>query len=115
MLQASKAPPCRFLFYVIIVLRIIVEAVETVRRFRRRGKALVSTPFVQATNMHNEYGLVAVERKMPVDLLRKMLAFLVYDVTKITASWLEACRWTYAAMLYSLLRPAMRYSLLQSQ
>ena len=65
MMQASKAPPCRFFFYVIIVLRIIVEAVETVRRFRRRGKALVSTPFVQATNMHNEYGLVAVERKMP--------------------------------------------------
>ena len=65
MLQASKAPPCRFFFYVIIVLRIIVEAVGTVRRFRRRGKALVSTPFVQATNLHNEYALVAVERNMP--------------------------------------------------
>ena len=65
MLQASKAPPCRFFFYIIVVLRIIVEAVETIRRFRRRGKALVSIPFVQATNMHNEYGLVAVERRMP--------------------------------------------------
>ena len=65
MLQASKAPPCRFFFYVIIVLRIIVEAVETIRRFRRRGKALVSTPVVQATNLHNEYALVAVERNMP--------------------------------------------------
>ena len=65
MLQASKAPPCRFFFYIIVVLRIVSETVERIRRFRRRGKALVSKAFVQATNLHNEYGLVEVERKMP--------------------------------------------------
>ena len=63
MLQASKAPPCRFFFYIIVVLRIVSETVERIRRFRRRGKALVSKAFVQATNLHNEYGLVEVERK----------------------------------------------------
>ena len=65
MLQASKAPPCRFFFYIIVVLRIVSDTVERIRRFRRRGKALVCEAFVQATNMHNEYGLVEVERKMP--------------------------------------------------
>ena len=51
-------PPCRFLFFVILVLAIWEGAREVVRRALRRGKKLVSKAFVAATNDRNEYGSV---------------------------------------------------------
>ena len=65
MLKRSKAPPCRFWFFRVIVLTVWDGMKDKIRRFRRRGKPLVDTPFVHSTNERNEYGLAEVERLMP--------------------------------------------------
>ena len=64
-IKKTKAPPCRFYFFHVVVLYIIEGIKETVRRIRRRGKDIVTKPFVTATNEHNEWGLVTPERPQP--------------------------------------------------
>ena len=61
MLGRKKAPACRFFFY--RVLELILDGAK--RRFRRRGKSLVTVPHVQTSNARNELGLVQPVRLQP--------------------------------------------------
>jgi len=56
---------CRFFFYVVLVFKIVEEAVERVVRIRRRGKEIITEPYVANSNEHNELGRVQVERHTP--------------------------------------------------
>jgi len=56
---------CRFFFYVVLVFKIMEEAVERVVRVRRRGKEIIKKPYVAKSNLHNELGRVQVERHTP--------------------------------------------------
>ena len=47
------------------VFKIVENAVERVVRFRRRGKELVTEPYIADTNEHNELGRAQVERHTP--------------------------------------------------
>ena len=58
-------PPCRFLFYTIIVFTILEGIREVVRRVLRRGKALVREAYIAASNEHNEHGGFVPERRHP--------------------------------------------------
>ena len=44
---------CRFFFYVVLVFKIVEEAVERVVRIRRRGKEIITEPYVANSNEHN--------------------------------------------------------------
>ena len=64
--EATKAsswivPPCRFLFFVVLVFTIWEGAREVARRVLRRGKKMVPKAYVAATNDRNEYGSVVPE------------------------------------------------------
>ena len=56
---------CHFFFYIVLVFKVLEAGVERVRRVRRRGKGLVTKPFVANTNERNELGRVLVERHTP--------------------------------------------------
>ena len=56
---------CRFFFFVVLLFKVLEGGVEVVRRVRRRGKRLVTKPFVAYTNERNELGRVQVERHTP--------------------------------------------------
>ncbi len=58
-------PPCRFLFYCILVFIIFEGPREVVRRVLRRGKALVSKAYIAFSNEHNEHGAFVPERRQP--------------------------------------------------
>ena len=58
-------PPCRFLFYYIIVFTFLEGIHEVVRRVLRRGKALVREAYIAAGNEHNEHGSFVPERRHP--------------------------------------------------
>ena len=58
-------PPCRFLFYCILVFIIFEGPREVVRRVLRRGKALVSKAYIAVSNEHNEHGSFVPERRQP--------------------------------------------------
>ena len=51
--------------HVTLVFMVMVDGVERLRRVRRRGKELISKPFVATTNERNELGRVQVERHTP--------------------------------------------------
>lgn len=63
--KKTKAPPCRFYFFHVVILSILEGVKEIVRRIRRRGKDIVAKPFITRTNEHNEWGLVTPERPQP--------------------------------------------------
>ena len=66
LLNASRAPPCRFFFYrTLLLLMLSEDGAEKCRKVRRRGKELVESAFVIATNERNDFGLVQVERCQP--------------------------------------------------
>ena len=66
MLKGSNAPPCRFFFYRLLELMLQDDSGdEILRKVRRRGKELVSAPYIIATNERNEFGLTQVERPQP--------------------------------------------------
>ena len=56
---------CRFFFYVVLVFKVVQEAVERVARVRRRGKGIVTQPYIATSNERNELGRVQVERHTP--------------------------------------------------
>ena len=61
MLKASRAPPCRFEFWHIVLLQLH----NKVQRIRRRGKELVEAPFIINATARNQFGSVALERPQP--------------------------------------------------
>ena len=66
MLKSNNAPPCRFFFYRVVELHTLDESGEDkLRKVRRRGRDLVSKPYIIATNDRNEFGLTQVERPQP--------------------------------------------------
>ena len=58
-------PPCRFLFYYIIVFTFLEGIHEMVRRVLRRGGALVSEAYIAAGSEHSEHGSFVPERRHP--------------------------------------------------
>ena len=58
LLMASHAPPCRFDFFLIVMLAIAGKR----SKIRRRGKELVDSPYILSTTSWNQFGVVAFER-----------------------------------------------------
>ena len=52
-------------FYVVLVFKIVEDAVERVVRVRRRGKEIVREAYIASSNVHNELGRAQVERHTP--------------------------------------------------
>ena len=61
MLRASRAPPCRFDFWHIVLLQLLDKTV----RFRRRGKDIIDAPFITNATARNRFGSVVMERPQP--------------------------------------------------
>ncbi len=61
--QTQKVQRCRFDFDRIVTL--VDPETQKTRAFLRKGKALVATPVVQATNERNEYGRILPYRSRP--------------------------------------------------
>ena len=61
MLKASRAPPCRFDFFRIVLLQLR----NKMQRSRRRGKEVVEAPFIINAAARNQFGSVALERPQP--------------------------------------------------
>ena len=60
-----QASVCRFLFYMIVVIKVLVDGVEKCKSILRRGKRLVPQCCVAQTNERNEYGRAVVKRHHP--------------------------------------------------
>ena len=61
MLKASRAPPCRFDFFHIVLLQLRNKT----QRIRRRGEGIVEAPFIINAAARNQFGSVALERPQP--------------------------------------------------
>ena len=59
--RASRAPPCRFEFWHIVLLQLLNKT----QRIRRRGKEIVDAPFIINATARNQFGSVALERPQP--------------------------------------------------
>ena len=61
-LKSHRAPPCRFDFFHIVILKIHIDRLT---KIRRRGKEIVKQPYILSTTARNQFGLVALERPQP--------------------------------------------------
>ena len=61
-LKSHRAPPCRFDFFHIVLLKILVDKHT---KIRRRGKEIVTVPYIMSTTARNKFGEVALERPQP--------------------------------------------------
>ena len=61
-LKSNRAPPCRFDFFHIVLLKILVDKHT---KIRRRGKEIVTVPYIMSTTARNKFGEVALERPQP--------------------------------------------------
>ena len=78
MARRAQAFVCRFLFFTVVVLVIVGEFKDSVKRILRRGKQLVASAFIASTNERNEYGRTVLLRTHPftsysLDLLQSAL------------------------------------------
>jgi hypothetical protein len=63
--QRLRASICRFLFFFILVFKVIEGTVEKTKKILRKGKELVDSVFIAHTNDRNEYGRAVVQRTHP--------------------------------------------------
>ena len=61
-LKSQRAPPCRFDFFHVVILKIHIDRLT---KIRRRGKEIVKHPDILSTTARNQFGLVALERPQP--------------------------------------------------
>ena len=62
---AVLASACRFFFFRIMSFEVVENGKKVIRRIRRKGKALVLSPFITSSNAHNEFGRAMVLRCTP--------------------------------------------------
>ena len=61
-LKSHRAPPCRFDVFHIVLLKIHLDKFTQIRR---RGKEIVTVPYIMNTTARNKFGEVALERPQP--------------------------------------------------
>lgn len=61
-IKSHRAPPCRFDFFHIVILKIHIDRLT---KIRRRGKEIVNQPHILSTTARNQFGVVALERPQP--------------------------------------------------
>ena len=61
-LKPHRAPPCRFNFFHIVLLKIFIDKLT---KLRRRGKEIVKVPYILSTTARNQFGLAELERPQP--------------------------------------------------
>ena len=61
-LKSHRTPPCRFDFFHVVILKILIDKLT---KIRRRGKDIVVTPSIVCATARNQFGLVALERPQP--------------------------------------------------
>ena len=65
LLKGKKTPGCRHNFWRIVSLKLKKGIDAVIHKIRRRGKDLVSFPYIANTNSQNEFGLAQAIRNMP--------------------------------------------------
>ena len=65
-LKSNRARPCRFDFFHIVLLKILIDKLT---KIRRRGKEIVNVPYIMNTTARNKFGEVALERPQPLSLI----------------------------------------------
>ena len=64
-LSKKAVPTCRFWFFRILLVKRLIEGVMRRRRVRRRGKALIAEPYVEASSTAQDRYWCKVKREQP--------------------------------------------------